>query len=98
VSVADGGQSYNPAFEEWKNFIDTSAEKEQERLAKIAQLEWVPEPQDVEISDIEEDSETEEEPKESFLGKPVAVIRKTKSQRNKQVRRQEQVPPSYATY
>jgi hypothetical protein len=91
VSVANGGQSYNPAFEEWKNLIDTSAEKEQERIAKIAQLEWVPEPQDVEMSDAEDEESDEEERSESFLAKPVSVVRKTKSQRNKQVRRLEQV-------
>jgi nucleolar protein 53 len=91
VAVANGGQSYNPAFEEWKNLIDTSAEKEQERLARIAQREWVPEPQDVEMSDAEDEEEEEEEASESFLAKPVSVVRKTKSQRNKQVRHLEQV-------
>jgi hypothetical protein len=91
VAVANGGQSYNPAFEEWKNLIDTSTEREQERLAKIAQREWVPEPQDVEMSDAEAEESEDEEPSESFLAKPVSVVRKTKSQRNKQVRRMEQV-------
>jgi hypothetical protein len=98
VSVANGGQSYNPAFEEWKNLIDTSAGKEQERLAKIAQLEWVPEPQYVEMSDVEDEESEEEEPSESFLAKPVSVVRKTKSQRNKQVRRLEQVLPITLLY
>ena len=96
VTVASGGQSYNPTLEDWEETINRTALEEQQRLEKIAQKEWVPQPEEVETpaaenDDIEEEEEEEEETSETFLGKPVQVLRKTKSQRNKQARQAEQV-------
>jgi hypothetical protein len=92
VTVAEGGQSYNPTLEEWEGFIDYNAVSEQERLDKIARKEWVPQPEEVESPVVEnEESEDEQEPSESFLGKPVQVHRKTRAQRNRKARVAEQV-------
>lgn len=94
VTVAEAGQSYNPALEDWEDLISRTAEQEQERLTKIAMKEWVPQPEDVETPAPEVDSEAEEEDQEkkgeTYLGKPVKVKRKTRAQRNRQLRQQEQ--------
>jgi hypothetical protein len=94
VTVADGGQSYNPALEEWQVLINRKAIEEQDRLDKIAAKEWVPQPEDVETpapEDSDEESEDEKTEGESFLAKPVQIKRKTQAQRNKRVRQIEQV-------
>jgi len=93
VTVAKAGQSYNPALEDWEDLISQTAEQEQARLAKIAMKEWVPQPEDIETPAPEassEDESEEEEKGETYLGKPVKVKRKTRAQRNKQLRQQEQ--------
>lgn len=94
VTVASGGQSYNPTLEDWEETINRTALEEEERLAKIAKKEWVPQPEEeVETPAAENDdiSENEKEASETFLSKPVQVRRKTKAQRNKQAREAEQV-------
>lgn len=92
VTVAEGGQSYNPTLEEWEDFVNRNAINEQERLDMIARKEWVPEPEEEESPMTRnEESEDEQEPSENFSGKPVQVRRKTKAQRNKQARVAEQV-------
>jgi hypothetical protein len=94
VTVASSGQSYNPTLEDWEETISRTALDEQQRLERIAKKVWVPQPEEeVETPAAENDniSEEEEETSGTFLGKPVQVRRKTKSQRNKQVREAEQV-------
>lgn len=96
VTVAKAGQSYNPALEDWEDLISRTAEEEQERLTKIAMKEWVPQPEDVETPAPEADSEDDDQVDqvgkgETYLAKPVKVQRKTRAQRNKQLRQQEQL-------
>ena len=94
VKVAESGQSYNPALEDWETLIHRTAEEEQGRLLKIAQKEWVAVPEEAETpGPVNEESESEEQPGESFLRKPVQIRRKTTAQRNKQARHAELVPP-----
>jgi Nop53 (60S ribosomal biogenesis) len=95
VTVPDEGQSYNPTLEGWSDLIQRTAVEEQKRLDKIAQKEWVPEPEPEtldtpKIENMSED-ELEEQTGETFLAKPVQLVRKTRSQRNKQLRQLEQV-------
>ena len=91
--MAESGQSYNPTLEDWEELIHRTAVEEQGRLSKIAQKEWVAQGEEVETpGPVNEESESEEEVKESFLGKPVQVRRKTTAQRNKQARHAELVP------
>jgi nucleolar protein 53 len=91
VTVAGAGQSYNPTLEDWEDLINQTAVEEQHRLHKIANKEWVPKPEETEPSTVKADSEEEQEPSETFLGKPVQVRRKTKAQRNRQARHAETV-------
>ena len=98
VTVAEGGQSYNPTLEDWEDIIQKTAVEEQQRLDKIAFKEWVPQPEEEVETPAHEDEDSEEEKEEtteSFLNKPVQVRRKTTAQRNKQIRVAEQVasPP-----
>ena len=90
MTVAEGGQSYNPSLEDWEELIYRTAKEEQTRLAKIAQKEWVPQPVEEETPLAKSDDE-ESEPTENFLGKPVQVKRKTRAQRNKEARQAEMV-------
>ena len=92
VKVPEGGQSYNPTLEEWEQLINRTAEEEEDRLLKIAQKEWVARPEEAETPvPVDEESESEEEGRESFLRRPVLVRRKTTAQRNKQTRHAELV-------
>ena len=92
VTIAEGGQSYNPTLEDWEDLINRTAVEEQNRLFKQAQKEWVPQPEEVETPAAgNESEEDEEERSESFLGKPVQVRRKTRAQHNKEARQAEQV-------
>jgi nucleolar protein 53 len=100
VTIAEGGQSYNPALEDWEDLISRTAEREEERLTKIAMKEWVPQPEDVETPAADQDDSDEHDEDNNdqgenrgltFLGKPVKVQRKTQAQRNKQARQQEQL-------
>jgi hypothetical protein len=99
VTVASGGQSYNPTLEDWEDIINKTAVEEQQRLDRIAFKEWVPQPEEEEEVETpaaeDEDSEEEQGATESFLRAPVQVRRKTTSQRNKQAREAEKVttPP-----
>jgi hypothetical protein len=96
VTVASSGQSYNPTLEDWEETINRTATEEQQRLEKIAKKEWVAQPEEVETPAADDNiSEDEEETSETFLGKPVQVRRKTKSQRNKQAREAERVYSSF---
>lgn len=101
VTVAAAGQSYNPSLEDWEDLINDTAEKEQQRLLKIAEKERVAQPKEADTP-AEEMSESEEEDvekRESFLGKPVKTVRKTRVQRNRQAREMERVhtPSRHAT-
>jgi len=95
VQVAEGGQSYNPALEDWEDLISRTANKEEERLAKIAFREWVPVPpaEEAETPNVHDDDEEEDEEGETqgetYLGRPVKVKRKTQAQRNKLLRQKE---------
>ena len=92
VSVAEAGQSYNPALEDWEDIIERTTIKEQKRLQHIARKEWVAKAEEVETpAPVEESEGEDEEPTESFLAKPVQVKRKTRAQRNKEARQVEQV-------
>jgi nucleolar protein 53 len=92
VTVADRGQSYNPALEDWEHLVNRKTIEEKARLDKIAQKEWVPVSDHAETPAGEDlGSEVEENAGSSFLGKPVKAIRKTKTQRNKQLRQVQQV-------
>jgi hypothetical protein len=95
VAVPDGGQSYNPALDDWEDLIHRKATKEQERLDKLAQVEWVPQPETIQDEPELSESEDEQPSGPSYLAKPVKALRKTQTQRNKQARQVEQVhPPS----
>ena len=95
VTVAEGGQSYNPTLEDWETLIHRTAEEEQNRLLKIAQKEWVALPEEAETPlPVNEESESEDQLGESFLRKPVQIRRKTAAQRNKQARHAELVNTS----
>jgi hypothetical protein len=97
VTVAEGGQSYNPTLEDWETLIQRTAEEEQNRLLKIAQKEWVALPEEAETPlPVNEESESEDQVGESFLRKPVQIRRKTAAQRNKQARHVELVNTSPA--
>jgi hypothetical protein len=93
VKVAEAGQSYNPTLEDWEGLIHRTAEEEEERLAKIAQKEWVAQAEEAETPAAvdEENTDGEGEKGESFLGRPVQIRRKTTAQRNKQARQAEMV-------
>lgn len=93
VTVAEGGQSYNPSLEDWESLVDRTAEGERIRLQKQARKEWVPKAEEAETPAAEDNSEDEDEdePSESFLGKPVQVRRKTRAQRNKEARQKQGV-------
>jgi Nop53 (60S ribosomal biogenesis) len=94
VAVPEAGQSYNPALQDWEEIIQRSALGEERRLERVAVREFVARAEEVDtpFGDGEEEEEEEEAVGESFLAKPVQVIRKTRAQRNKHARQLEQVP------
>jgi hypothetical protein len=96
VVVAAAGQSYNPTLEDWEELINDTAKQEQQRLLKVAQKERVAEPETTETPQVGmSESEAEETEKlESFLGKPVKTIRKTRARRNKRAHEMERVSPT----
>jgi len=96
VVVPAAGQSYNPTLDDWEELINNTTEQEQRRLIKIAQKERVAEPEEEETPQAEtsQSQEEETEKSESFLGKPVKTIRKTRAQRNRQAREMERVTAS----
>jgi Nop53 (60S ribosomal biogenesis) len=97
VVVAAAGQSYNPTLEDWEQLIETTAEGEQQRLHKIAKKERVATPEEGQTPEDSAEEDEEEENQvdngESFLGKPVRTVRKTRAQRNRQAREQGRVFP-----
>jgi len=97
VVVPAAGQSYNPTLDDWEDLINNTAEQEQQRLVKIAEKERVAEPEEEEApqAEISQSEEEETEKSESFLGKPVKTIRKTRAQRNRQAREMERVTASF---
>jgi Nop53 (60S ribosomal biogenesis) len=100
VAIADKGQSYNPAYDDWTELINNTASYEQKRLDKIAKQEWVPEPEPE--APVKEsghaDTQEDDEGKVSFLGKPVELRRKTRAQRNRQRRVLEEVACCLSPY
>jgi Nop53 (60S ribosomal biogenesis) len=96
VVIVSAGQSYNPTLEDWEQLMKNTAEGEQQRLLKIAEKERVATPEEAHTpknSESEEEEEDQVDKGESFLGKPVKTIRKTRTQRNRQARELERVSP-----
>ena len=99
VIVPAAGQSYNPTLDDWEELVNETAEQERQRLLKIAEKERVAEPEEEETPQAEISQSEEEEPEksESFLGKRVKKIRKTRAQRNRQSREMERVTSCFRT-